>query len=322
MPFKIRTKLLIAFISVVLFLSIFGLIIGVYNIRLILRTVSDVEYVAADPKAVKDALHLITRTTWQTLYIMLIGGYIVAVFSILLSRYISRILVRPIKAIHDSADRIARGDFRARLDIKTGDEIEEMANTMNEMVAQLEGLYSNMQAMVGERTRELKESEERFYTMAASAQDGIIMVDNEGRVSFWNKAAERIFGYTIDEALGKDLHKLIVPQRFYDDFLKGFKRFQETGDGPVIGKTLELAGIKKNGTEFYTEHSVSAVKIKGKWHAIGVIRDITERKKAEEKIKEQMDYLERFQKATVQREFRIKELKDRVKELEEGLKKK
>jgi PAS domain S-box-containing protein len=132
---------------------------------------------------------------------------------------------------------------------------------------------------------ELHESEEKIRSMSASAQDAIIMMNNEGNILYWNEAAERIFGYTEEEIIGKKLHETIVPERFHEDILKGFKRFQETGQGAAIGKTLELAAVRKDGTEFPIELSLSAVKIKGKWNAIGIIRDITEHKRAEDLLR-------------------------------------
>jgi len=132
----------------------------------------------------------------------------------------------------------------------------------------------------------LQESEEMFRAIGASAQDVIIMMDNEGNISYWNKAAERIFGYKREEVFGSGLHELITPERYYDAYKKGFIGFKKTGQGAVIGKTLELSAIRKNGEEFPMELSLSSVKIKGKWNAIGIIRDITERKKTEDEIKQ------------------------------------
>jgi len=131
----------------------------------------------------------------------------------------------------------------------------------------------------------LKESEDKFKTISSSARDAIIMIDNEGKISYWNYAAEKLFGYTSKEILGKNLHKVIAPQRYIKAYARGFKKFQVTGNGDAVGKTLELNALKKDGTEFPVELSMSSVKIKGKWNAIGIIRDITERKKAEEEIK-------------------------------------
>lgn len=127
----------------------------------------------------------------------------------------------------------------------------------------------------------LIESEEKFRTMTGSAQDAILMMDTEGKISYWNEAAERIFGYKVDETVGHNLHKLLAPERFHSAHLEGFKEFQRTGKGDAVGKTLELAALKKDGTEFPIELSMSSIQRKGRWGAIGIIRDISERKASE-----------------------------------------
>jgi len=131
----------------------------------------------------------------------------------------------------------------------------------------------------------LRESEEIFKSISAAAQDGIIMIDNGGNILYWNKAAQRIFGYTEKEAIGKEMHIFLVPEKYHKAYRKGFSKFKKTGHGPVIGKTLELSAIRKDGVKFPIELSVSAMRIRGKWHSIGIVRDITQRKQAEEKIK-------------------------------------
>jgi len=167
----------------------------------------------------------------------------------------------------------------------------------------------------------LRESETRFRGIVETAKDAVVCIKQGGIIYFWNKSAEEIFGYKADEVINRHMHDVISPERYREKAAEGFKEFLRTGTGPVVGKTIEIEGLKKDGTEFPVELSISAMNIKGEWHAVGIIRDITARKEAEKKIAEQMDFLERFHKASVQREFRIKELRDRVKELEEELKK-
>lgn len=131
----------------------------------------------------------------------------------------------------------------------------------------------------------LRESEEKFHSITASAQDAILMMDDQGNISYCNNAAEKMFGYSAKEAIGQSLHTLIAPARFLEAHKIGFSHFKKTGEGPAIGKTLELAALKKNGTEFPIELSLSAVRIEGRLNAIGIIRDITERKHAETALK-------------------------------------
>ncbi len=131
----------------------------------------------------------------------------------------------------------------------------------------------------------LRESEEKFHSISSAAQDAIIMTDGSGKISYWNPASERIFGYKSEEAVGKDLQRLIVPRDRSSVFENGIESFKDKGRGPVPGKTLELTALRKNGAEFPVEVSVSAVKIKGALCAIGILRDITGRKESEETIR-------------------------------------
>ncbi len=124
----------------------------------------------------------------------------------------------------------------------------------------------------------LIERELKLNTITSSANDGIIMIDNEGLVSFWNPAAEEIFGYTEEEIIGKSLHSIIAPGRYMPAHMAAFKNFQATGKGNAIGETLELSAMKKGGDEIDVELSLSAIKLNGLWVAVGIVRDITERK--------------------------------------------
>ncbi len=171
----------------------------------------------------------------------------------------------------------------------------------------------------------LCEREERFRAVSETASDAIICLNEHGIIYFYNKSAEGIFGYTADEVMNKAVHEVLCPERFREKAGEGLKGFYESGRGPLVGKTIEIEGLRRDGTEFPIELSISAMNIQGKWHATGIIRDITERKKAENLLRERMDELERFVKATVQREFRMKELMDeneglklKIKEFEKG----
>jgi diguanylate cyclase (GGDEF)-like protein/PAS domain S-box-containing protein len=133
-------------------------------------------------------------------------------------------------------------------------------------------------------------AEERLRFIAAAAQDAIIMMDHKGRIAFWNEAAHRIFGYAEQEAKGKKLHELIVPEPYRVEFEKGLDVAGSAARGSVVGKTLELAGLRKDGAEIVTEHSISGVSIDRKWHTICIVRDITERKQFEERIRHLANY--------------------------------
>ncbi len=131
---------------------------------------------------------------------------------------------------------------------------------------------------------ELRAGKEKFRLVADSAKNAILVMDDEGNISYWNKAAVNTFGYLEQEAIGESLHELLSPERFLEAHRIGFSHFIKTGEGPVIGKTLELTALKKDGTEFPIELSLSAINKRGKWNAIGVINDITERIESEKEL--------------------------------------
>jgi PAS domain S-box-containing protein len=134
--------------------------------------------------------------------------------------------------------------------------------------------------------QDLLDSEEKFRQISTTAQDAILMMDDGGRITYWNPAAERIFGYTAGEALGQDMHDLIVPPRFLPAFQQGFAEYKRSGTGPVIGKLTEAAARRKNGKEFPVELSISTTHLSGQRVAIGTVRDITERRQDEEALKQ------------------------------------
>ena len=169
----------------------------------------------------------------------------------------------------------------------------------------------------------LRESEERFRTIAETATDAIICLKEPDLVYFWNRKAEEIFGYMAEEIVTKSMHEVIVPGDAYERALNGLKAFFQSGTGPLVGKTVEVTGMRKDGTTIPVELSVSSMRVGGRYHAVGILRDITKRKEAEARLNGQLEELKRFQNATVHREFRMQEIKNendklrnRIKELE------
>ena len=130
----------------------------------------------------------------------------------------------------------------------------------------------------------LRESEARIRAISDSTQDAIVVMEPGGRIYYWNPAATRILGYTEEEALGRDLHALLTPQRYQAAARKGLLAFQQSGAGPVLGKTTEVSACHKDGHEVSVELSLSAISLQDGWHAVGIIRDITARKKAEKAV--------------------------------------
>ena len=139
----------------------------------------------------------------------------------------------------------------------------------------------------------LAESEKCFRRITETAQDAIITINVEdGTVTEWNPAAEVMFGYSKDEAVGKILHEIVIPPRFREAMSKAMVHFAATGKDSAINKTRELVAMRKNGTEFHIELSLSAINIQGKWFATGIARNIHERKQTEAAHKKSTDLLQ------------------------------
>lgn len=140
--------------------------------------------------------------------------------------------------------------------------------------------------------QELRENEARMRTITDCAQDAILMMDPEGKISYWNPAATRIFGYTHEEAIGRELHEFIVPPRFRTAYHTAMPGFQQSGNGAVIGRTVDMEAQCKDGKEISIQLSLSSIRIKGEWHAVGILRDTTERKAMEARLRETLDRAE------------------------------
>lgn len=134
----------------------------------------------------------------------------------------------------------------------------------------------------------IKKSEERLRTVTDTASDAIMMTQN-GIVTFWNPAAEKIFGYTAEEAVGSDLVNLTVPQPFRDIARRRIDEFDGAIPETRVGWTEELIGFRKDGGSFPMEIAVSGTKSDGKWLGVVFMRDITERKRSEKIVKAERD---------------------------------
>src|SRR6266498_949616 len=141
-------------------------------------------------------------------------------------------------------------------------------------------------------TEELRESREQFLAVADTANDAIVSADDQGRIIYLNRGAERMSGYASEDAAGRPLTTL-MPERFHEAHRTGFGRFLSTGRPLVLGKTLELTARNRAGHEFPVELSiVSWTTAKGRF-CTAILRDITARRAAEEALRKTNEELER-----------------------------
>ena len=132
---------------------------------------------------------------------------------------------------------------------------------------------------------ERKQAEQKFRSVTESAIDAIISADHTGEIISWNKAATEILGYTEEEAIGQRL-ELIIPEKFHEAHRNGMARFTKTGEAHVIGTTVELSACTKGGEEVPIELSLATWTVRDERYYTGIIRDIGERKRAEEALRQ------------------------------------
>ncbi|PKL35487.1 MAG: hypothetical protein CVV44_22045 [Spirochaetae bacterium HGW-Spirochaetae-1] len=192
-----------------------------------------------------------------------------------------------------ATDRLSHGEESLLVLGNNEKEVINFAALFNRSIKEFVYLRKNLEVKVKERTellekknRELLENEEKFKTLTDSAQDAIIMMDNDGNVSYWNNAAETIFGYRRFEIMGKPLHEILAPRHYFELFSKKFPDFKRLGKGLLLGKTVQLAAVRKSGEEFPVEISLSAFRLEHKWNAVAILRDSTERRKTEKDLYE------------------------------------
>ncbi|HWP92580.1 MAG TPA: PAS domain S-box protein [Thermodesulfobacteriota bacterium] len=129
----------------------------------------------------------------------------------------------------------------------------------------------------------LKESEERYRTLVETAKTAIIAIDEEGKIVLFNPSAVELFGYTKEEIENKEFN-ILTPERYKDFYKIGLENFLGTDVSNLLGKTMEIAGLKKSGEEFPIEVSLSACRIGGRQILTAIIFDITERKNLQEQL--------------------------------------
>jgi len=158
-------------------------------------------------------------------------------------------------------------------------------------------------AALEESNRALKESEERARAVLNSALSAVVVIDSEGRITEWNAEAERMFERSRLEALGLNLSETIIPMRFREAHRRGLEHFLTTGEGPVLNRLIEMSALRRDGSEFPVELSVSSLKSGNTVTFCGFITDITQRNQAEQQIRASLQ----------EKEVLLKEIHHRVK---------
>jgi len=177
-----------------------------------------------------------------------------------------------------AVDSLSRGSFAYLMKPYNRDELKAI-------LARAVG----MRALTTEAKRTetaLTESEGRFRAVMQSAAEAIICADRQGRILFWNRAAERLFGYSEGDVLGHPL-LIIMPARFREAHQERLTRYERTGEIAAIDRTIEVEGLRKDGKEFPIELSIGTWDTKEGQCYSAIVRDITDRKRWEAQLRQQ-----------------------------------
>jgi two-component system, sensor histidine kinase and response regulator len=141
---------------------------------------------------------------------------------------------------------------------------------------------------ISERKRleeELRASEERQRLILDNAHDAFVAMSADGRIAEWNRQAEITFGWPRAEAVGRVLSETIIPPQFREAHIRGLARFLATGEGPLLNRVIEVQALRRDGGEFPAEISIAPVRVGEQYLFVAFIRDVTERKRADEELR-------------------------------------
>jgi PAS domain S-box-containing protein len=154
--------------------------------------------------------------------------------------------------------------------------------------------WYNLLIDIDERKRaeqELRRSEARKAAILDSAPDCVVTIDHKGRITEFNPAGERTFGYRQDAVLGQQLADVIIPPALREAHRQGFARYLATGEARVLGRRIEMTAVRADGSEFPTELAITRIPLDGPPSFTGYLRDITERKQSEEELRRSEAFL-------------------------------
>jgi PAS domain S-box-containing protein len=228
-------------------------------------------YLHANMDALWDRLKLYGTIAAMVIAVSLLVAY-------LLARKLQQQISLPILGLARTATAISeRQDYSVRAPAGGNDELGRLTGAFNQMLTRIQA-----------QNEALKESEGRQRAVVESALDGIVAMNHEGIIVAFNPAAERIFGYGAADVIGRPLADVIVPPALRDAHRRGLARYLARGEGPVIGRRVELEGLRADGAIIPVELSISRMPGDGPPMFTGFLRDITERKHAEEKVQAQL----------------------------------
>ena len=217
---------------------------------------------------------------------------------------VGRRAARPFADIQDGLEKLTRGETDIKLSgIGREDQVGRLSDAvlrfrdtmtrLRDAEQELRELNSDLEKRIDARTRELtgsmqmvSDSKAKLQTIVDTALDAVVRMDLAGRIVGWNTQAERIFGWSRDEAIGLALDKTIIPPRYRYDHRRGMQRYMAGGSGAVLDTRIEVVALRRSGEEFPIELAITQVKSEGQdsYEFCAFIRDISDRREREQKL--------------------------------------
>ncbi|MBI4961733.1 MAG: PAS domain S-box protein [Desulfomonile tiedjei] len=239
--------------------------------------------------------------TWATILKLHLATFVIFVVAVVIAGMITNTISRPLAKLTEYSNKVANREFSAAIDIKSKDEIGILATTMTNMASEIQTRVTTLEQEVSDATQELEDTLAYVSAIIENLADGLLVMDSQGKVSRCNPALLHILeldydprGHSVRELLGSEAADFL--QRKGSELAETFEnipidsRIEEASNGFLRldqrpDNTIEITAVEKNGRRFPIELVASAVCLKGIWHTIGIVRDITVRKRAEETLR-------------------------------------
>ena len=200
--------------------------------------------------------------------VLVSGVVIILLIAATAMRKMTRTVTADLERLTESIERIDPKNLPETVQVAliTGDEVERLAAAFNALLSE-----------AGASQKQVLQTNEILLSITESTPNGIIMINESGNITFWNPSATTILGHTREEARNIDILQL-APERYRGVCQDLLSEFSATGHWPAIGKTVELSALHKDGREISISMALSTFRLDEVWHAVGIIRDISDLK--------------------------------------------
>jgi PAS domain S-box-containing protein len=220
--------------------------------------------------------------------LVLIAGALLLLTMGVISYLIGGRLSQRLGTLASVAESIMHENPGHKVPVSGNDEISKVSNSLNELSEFMAVTYRELHE-TADKYRELSShiavGDAIKSAMLSTALDAIVTIDEEGIIHDFNTAAEKLFGYARDEAVGEDLAELFIPEAYREAHRQGMAHWKATGEANVFGVRIEIEAQNRSGKIFPIELAITPLGLEGETYFTGFIRDITEQKMAQAELR-------------------------------------